>query len=85
MIRLIAGLALGAAVALTLPTRSTAQLCQLCVSEYWTCRWNAQSTRTSCLSQATSQSDRDQCWADYDLDLLYCGLHYNVCQDYCEA
>ena len=68
-----------------IPVQSLAQLCQHCVSEYWSCRWDAQSTRTSCLNGATSQSERDQCWEDYDRDMLYCQLQYNWCQNHCEA
>ena len=68
-----------------IPMHVLAQFCQHYVSEYWSCRWAAQSTRTSCLSSASSQSERDQCWEDYDLDMLYCGLHYDWCQDHCEA
>lgn len=39
------------------PVQSLAQLCQHCVSEYWSCRWDAQATRTSCLNGASLSSD----------------------------
>ncbi len=78
---LVAALLSGALI----PSQSLAQLCQVCVSEYWSCRWDAKSTRTSCLSAASSQSEKDQCWKDYDRDILYCQLQYNWCQDHCEA
>lgn len=60
-------------------------MCQHCVFGWWTCRWNADSALSSCLSGAQTQAERQQCIADHDIAMTYCNLEYSFCQDYCEA
>ena len=68
-----------------LPANSLA-VCQHCVHEYWSCLWAAKQRRTSCLANASSQAERDQCWEDYDDDVYWCEAEYRWCAIYfCDA
>ena len=70
---------------LVLTVPSSAQMCQHCVHDYFTCRWMAGTMLRDCLDGASTPAERQRCVDDYNRELRFCGWDYRSCQQSCEA